>query len=466
MLNRSKNRKFFASKELLILNYSLLILFSSCSVSSQISKEANKTILKDSAASKGFIGISIYDPATGKYLYNYNATKYFTPASNTKLFSLYAGMKYLGDSLVSARYYHYGKALFINPAGDPTFLHPDYDYQPLFKLLDDAKGDIWINAYTDRINKYGKGWSHDDYNESYMTEKSKFPIYGNDVWISSSPIYPKNLLKDTIIDTAKNFGSYWAWIKPKYFADAIQSTANSMKIKITRDILINRFLIEEDPGSSDSFKIMAIPFAVNQGRTSLEILKNILHKNISHGIGVGLKTQDTILHSQPTDSLFRPMMHRSDNFFAEQTLLMASNERLGYMNDADIIDTLLNSDLKDIPQRPKWVDGSGLSRYNLFTPQSFVYILNKLKNEFGWDRLRNILPTGGEGTLASYFHKDSGFIYAKTGTLSNNCALSGFLITDKGKLLIFSILANHYQGSATPIRKASERFLEAIRHKY
>ena len=159
------------------------------------------------------------------------------------------------------------------------------------------------------------------------------------------------------------------------------------------------------------------------------------------------------------------MMHRSDNFFAEQTLLMASNEHLGFMNDEKIIDTILNLDLKDVPQRPKWVDGSGLSRYNLFTPQSFVYILNKTKNEFGWDRLKNILPTGGTGTLSNYFKDASGFIYAKTGTLSNNCALSGFLITKKGKLLIFSILANNYITGAAPIRKAVEKFLLNIREK-
>src|SRR6202000_820549 len=106
-----------------------------------------------------------------------------------------------------------------------------------------------------------------------------------------------------------------------------------------------------------------------------------------------------IIHSHPTDSLLKPMMHRSDNFFAEQTLLMVSNEHLGYMNDEDIIDTLLKTDLKDVPQKPKWVDGCGLSRYNLFTPQSFVYILNKMKDEFGMNRMKVILPTGGEGSL-------------------------------------------------------------------
>ena len=179
-----------------------------------------------------------------------------------------------------------------------------------------------------------------------------------------------------------------------------------------------------------------------------------------------MKLDFTPIHSQPSDSLFKPMMHRSDNFFAEQTLLMASNEHLGYMSDEKIIDTLLKTDLKDIPQKPKWVDGSGLSRYNLFTPQSFVYILNKTKNEFGWDRIKNILPTGGTGTLSSYYKKDSSFIYAKTGTLSNNCALSGYLITKKGKLLIFSVLANNYISGATPVRRAVEKFLLAIRENY
>ena len=89
-----------------------------------------------------------------------------------------------------------------------------------------------------------------------------------------------------------------------------------------------------------------------------------------------------------------------------------------------------------------------------------------MKNEFGWERMKNILPTGGTGTLSSYFKKDSGFIYAKTGTLSNNCALSGYLITQKGKLLIFSVLANNYITGATPVRKAVESFLLEIRKKY
>ena len=172
------------------------------------------------------------------------------------------------------------------------------------------------------------------------------------------------------------------------------------------------------------------------------------------------------VYSQPTDSLLKIMMHRSDNFFAEQTLLMVSNEKLAFMNDAKIIDTLLKTDLKELPQKPKWVDGSGLSRYNLFSPQDFVWVLTQIKNEYKWERIRETLPTGGEGTLSSSYKNYAGKIYAKTGTLSNHVALSGYLITNKGKQLIFSVLVNAHQSSAAAIRAGVEKFLTAIIDKY
>ncbi|MBK6937264.1 MAG: D-alanyl-D-alanine carboxypeptidase [Chitinophagaceae bacterium] len=176
--------------------------------------------------------------------------------------------------------------------------------------------------------------------------------------------------------------------------------------------------------------------------------------------------QKNKIHSQPTDSLLKPMMHRSDNFFAEQSLLMVSNETLGYMSDEKIIDTILKTDFKDLPQKPRWADGSGLSRYNLFTPQDFVAILSKMKNEFGMERIKVIFPTGGEGTISNYYKADSGYIYAKTGTLSGVVAFSGYLYTRKGKLLIFSTLINNHQANAADIRRTIEKFIQGVRNKY
>src|SRR6185436_8248695 len=127
------------SYSLFLISYSLFV-FTSCSVSKKISNKANSILIKDSAISKGHIGISIYEPATGKYWYNHDAEKYFVPASNTKLFSLYAGMKYLGDSLVGARVEERWNGIYIYGTGDPTFLHPDFKFQPVFDYAKSKKG--------------------------------------------------------------------------------------------------------------------------------------------------------------------------------------------------------------------------------------------------------------------------------------------------------------------------------------
>jgi D-alanyl-D-alanine carboxypeptidase/D-alanyl-D-alanine-endopeptidase (penicillin-binding protein 4) len=160
------------------------------------------------------------------------------------------------------------------------------------------------------------------------------------------------------------------------------------------------------------------------------------------------------------------MMHQSDNFLAEQCLLMVSNERLGVMSDRKIIDTLLKTDFADLPQTPRWVDGSGLSRYNLFTPQDFVAILSKMQNSFSMERLKLIFPTSGQGTLRNYYNGDSAYLFAKTGTLSGVVALSGYLYTRKGKLLVFSILVNNHRAQATEVRRALETFLQEVRSRH
>ena len=138
---------------------------------------------------------------------------------------------------------------------------------------------------------------------------------------------------------------------------------------------------------------------------------------------------------------------------------MAANEYVGEMNDAKMIDTLLNTVLKNTPQRPKWVDGSGLSRYNLFTPKDMVFILENLTANFGFARMQNILPTANEGTLTGLYKGYENRIFAKTGSLNNNTALSGYLLTKQNKRLIFSIMINNYRADAGVVKKEIERFL-------
>jgi len=277
-----------------------------------------------------------------------------------------------------------------------------------------------------------------------MISRSVMPVYGN-------IIHVKWINKDNI------------QVIPSFFS-------GTSKVE---DVLTDGFQLIKEINSNDLYfvngeeKNKDIPFT-NDILTAIQLLTDTLkNKNIGRVNDMPLPADipHNFIYSQPSDTLFRIMMHRSDNFFAEQTLLMVSNEHLGYMNDEDIIDTLLNNDLNDVPQKPKWVDGCGLSRYDLFTPQDFVYIINKMKDEFGLKRLEMILPTGNEGTLKEYYVKDSRFIYAKTGSMDNHFSISGLLITKKNKTLVFSILVNNFIGEPKEVKRSIEAFLEDIREK-
>jgi D-alanyl-D-alanine carboxypeptidase/D-alanyl-D-alanine-endopeptidase (penicillin-binding protein 4) len=444
--NSSKPRFIFY-----ILYFTFFI--SSCGVTKQISKSAQRSVLSDSSLLNAHIGISIYEPASGKYWYNYNGEKYFVPASNTKIPTCYAAMKYLGDSLVGARVSVNDKGnLLIFPSGDPTFLNPEFKYQPLLKKI---KQFNQIFLYNDnwKDERWGSGWSWNDYDASYMAERSVFPIYGNVAQFSLS--------KDTVKAIPRLSISAWAVLGYNQLTNII----TSKNFNIERGLSDNDFRLVP---SISPFRGASIPLRTDLGFVS-DLLDDTLKVEVipsSIAPGFEFNPSKEIIHSQSTDSLLKPMMHRSDNFFAEQSLLMVSNERLGVMNDEKIIDTLLKTDFKDLPQKPRWVDGSGLSRYNLFTPQDFVAILGKMKTEFGMNRIKEVFPTGGEGTISSYYKTDSGFIYAKTGTLSGVVALSGFLTTKKGKQLLFSVLVNNHNGSATAVRRAVEKFIQGIRNNY
>ena len=437
--------------QLLVLNSSLIIFLSSCSVSKEISKSAKADVLDTKALQAAHVGISIFDPSTNKYLYNYQGDKYFVPASNTKLPTCYAAMKYLGDSLTSALVDETDTSIVIIPKGDPTLLHPDFRNQPLIEFLKKQKKSIVINANNWDEDALGSGWSWNDYNESYMNERSPMPIYGNIIkWVQEidDTTKPPFIYSYPEVNWTVNFGS----------------DESNKNFNVIRDIGSNTYTLNQ---GKEKKKEQFVPFSTNGIQSTIELLAEPVGRKVFLSPEVKFqKSNFKKIHSQPTDSLLKPMMHRSDNFFAEQSLLMVSNEVLGVMNDEKIIDTLLKTDFKDFPQKPRWVDGSGLSRYNLFTPQDFVFILNKMKTDFGMDRIKNILATGGQGTISSYYKADSGFIYGKTGTLSGVVAFSGFLYTKKGKLLIFSTLVNNHQASATEVRRAVEKFLKGVREKF
>jgi D-alanyl-D-alanine carboxypeptidase/D-alanyl-D-alanine-endopeptidase (penicillin-binding protein 4) len=152
---------------------------------------------------------------------------------------------------------------------------------------------------------------------------------------------------------------------------------------------------------------------------------------------------------------------------AEQLLLTYAAENERPMSTPDIIDYMIKNHLSDLPDKPQWVDGSGLSRQDLFTPASIVKLCEKIYDEVNdEERLFNLLPQGGKtGTLKNYFKSDKPFVFGKTGTLSNVHNLSGYLKTKSGKTLIFSFMHNNYVRPTADIRKEMERILTFIHEK-
>ncbi len=407
------------------------------------------TLLRQPGLQSAQVGITLYDPATATYKYNYQGDKYFIPASNTKLFTLYAGMSYLGDSLIGMRYRETDTALFILPAGVPRLLHPAFADQPVIRLLQHTRHSIYMADPNWQDKPLGRGWAWDDYSDDYMSERSALPVYGNLIrWIY-----------DTV---SASFYSIPDINWPVRFSP----DSSKQGFSVHRDFHVNAFEITEGKGR---VREQDVPFITEDLASAATLLKDTVNKPVgirSRFPAAVANGSFTILHSRPVDSLFRPMMYNSDNFFAEQTLLMVSNELLGKMNDGRIIDTLLKGDLRNLPQRPIWVDGCGLSRNDLFSPQDFIWLLDTLQKRFGLARMKGILPTGGTGTLASYYREDAGFIFAKTGSLSGVVALSGYLITKKNHLLLFSILINNYTGSGVTVRRQMEQWVHRVRDTY
>ncbi|MFV0606515.1 MAG: D-alanyl-D-alanine carboxypeptidase [Niabella sp.] len=434
-------------KKLHVLFLLIPVLYS-CSVEQQIKRSARQQLLSVEGLKNAHIGISVYNEGEKKYVYNHQAEKYFVPASNTKIPTLYVAMKYLDDSLPGIKVQEYADRIILTPTGDPTLLDPEFTNQPVFDYLQKATKPIYATKDSIATSAWGSGWSWGDYDADYMPERSSLPIYSNVIWFYGMENgQPNHFPKG--IEAVKNFSVKTA-------------SAGNFLTGVNRDFMANNFTMNL---GAVALKEVRVPF-INSVNLQWQLLSDTVHKKITLVDNVPVNHNTFTIYSQPTDSMLSLLMHRSDNFFAEQSLLMVSNTLLGKMTNYELIDTILKTDFKDLPQKPRWADGSGLSRYNLFTPQDFVTILQKMKTTFGMERIKTIFATGGTGTLSSYYKNEKGFIYAKTGTLSGVVSLSGFLYTRKNKLLIFSVLVNNHNTSSTNVRVAVEKFIRQLRQKY
>jgi serine-type D-Ala-D-Ala carboxypeptidase/endopeptidase (penicillin-binding protein 4) len=172
-------------------------------------------------------------------------------------------------------------------------------------------------------------------------------------------------------------------------------------------------------------------------------------------------------HSAPLSEFARVLMKVSQNQYAE-TLLRTLGARSGPGTAAagqKIVREVLDG-WGVAPDAYLLVDGSGLSRYNYVSAEMLARILRQVwRDPRHHDPFVATLPIGGQdGTLARRFvgTKAAGNVRAKTGSIANTRALSGYVTTADGEPLVFSVIANSFSQPQSVVDAAADLAIERL----
>ena len=404
-------------------------------------------------------GFVVYDPKTKKIISSYNETASLVPASTTKLLTTETAMNLLGENFKWVTQLEYSGTiedgilngnLYIVGSGDPslgTNKAGAYSYRQIItdfiaatkdKGITKVNGDIIIQTGVFKLNKsqllpQNIVWlEHGNYylpvgttyeicpqNEKLIAKKAN-PFSENKNYYYISPYIGQMVYAD-------QFDGGYLTTKlpdaPAYLANNLRATMLKSSLPVTGKVITKT----TDPNPEKREVITTY-----QSPTLAEI---ILYTN-----------------------------QHSDNALAEATLRMVGFQKLGDQT-LEAGRAVVTDHLKSVgfeTEGLNYYDGSGLSRTNVVTPISQVKFLANLMNEKYYKSFYESLPIGGQtGTLKRMFNNTgNGQVFAKTGTLNKVKTLAGYMKTNSGKTLVFSLLINNYAGSVDQVKGKMEQILE------
>jgi D-alanyl-D-alanine carboxypeptidase/D-alanyl-D-alanine-endopeptidase (penicillin-binding protein 4) len=404
-----------------------IILFLICSnVYSQISsKKIDRWISKNENLKSSVVSIGIKQLNKDKKISGVGFNTSMTPASNIKILTVLGSLT-SGDTIPSIKYKISNDTLRISSTGYPFIAHPKYDDEDLETFIKSFNHIVYHKPNID-LTKYGPAWAWDDFKYYFQAERSEMPIYGN------------------VIQIVKEFND-----SIKVTPDIFQVENNvKQKEKVYRDHQENNFSI--NPSLIKAGDTIYYPFVTSR-KITMNLLESFFETSISYDEDE--LNNYKIWNSKVKDDTYSAILKDSDNLVSES---LAANISLRY-NDTISVDKGLKIILNSLDDNKiQLYDGSGLSRYNMITPSSLVSALEKIYQYFGLDRIKKIFPnnyiiTGTED-----------FVWGKTGTLKNNHNYSGYIITDKGRQYVFSIMINHFIDDLDIIKEAVSDFLKYIK---
>ena len=407
---------------------------------------------------QAFTGFYLADARTGDELAARDADKLFTPASNTKLLTAATAFAWLpADSLPALAYRVDGDTLRLWALAYPFLGGDDSPYNvEIRRRLSGWPGpvEVGLHGYTE-LARLGEGWMWDDYPYAFARERSGLPVYGNLVaaWRSEQE--------------APGGGASLTWrTRPGFLA--VGESIELARGRLRRDELSNR--LTASPATAIDDTLLAPLYGANA--LAAQLLEDFAGRPIPHhNEPLPPDWRSRTWRGLPRDEALAAMMLPSDNFLAEQLLLAAGLYR-GDLTDPRAIRRRAQDSVLQIGREAlAWADASGISHYNLVTPRALAEVVRAsfvAAGEVRADRLE-VLPQGGRtGTIADWYAGALGvpYVFAKTGTLRHNHALTGLLRASSGRWLVFSFMHNHYRGTSTDYKRAMQRALAEIREKY
>ncbi len=449
-------------------------------------------------------GIEAVDLDTGKTVYALNSEKYFTPASNTKLFTTASALALIGPDYkfhtsieTAGTIDKYGRLLgdiSIIGRGDPNLSGRTLPYSlrterklPPLHVLDEladqvvargvksVDGDIIADDSYYAYERYGEGWSQDDLVFEWGAPVSALTINDNVMFVS---ILPGANPGDKAFLNVSPFPEYYS-IDNRILTSPTGTGPRRIYINRepgSRNLTIWGNIPLDDPGASQSLAIedpadftaryfaaqlekrgVSLYGKIRTHHTELASLSTFSVTTTASAGGGADHRPPTVpapltlatYQSTPLAQDIKVINKVSQNLHAELLLRLLGREKgtAGTIEGGLEVERgfLLQADIR--PDEYILFDGSGLSRQNLVTPHAVVKLLSYASRQPWGSIYIDSLPVGGvDGSLQDRFKNTEmlGRVKAKTGSLTHVNSLSGYLTTNKGEHVVFSIFVNNH----------------------
>ncbi len=415
-------------------------------------------------------GILVQNLSSGQTLYRRESQKYFIPASNNKLLTSAAALQQLGPDfrIRTSVYQDRDGVLRVVGRGDPSL--KDAQLTILAKQLS-QKGIRQVEQLI-ADDSYFQGevvdstWEWEDVQADYGAPVSSLILNENATVLTSSPQTVGQSLEIKWMEPQEGLG--WKLennsLTVEKDAPGSVSVIRDLKgqvLKITGQLAVN-----SQPDITGLAVFDPVQHFVSHFRQSLST-EGITVKQIARATSNQNQQELASVESPTLSQLLVYMNINSNNLYAESLLRALGSKQTLEKNQTTVEAGLkvLKTTLTQLGVEPTSyfiVDGSGLSRRNLLSPQALVQVLQAMSKS---EVFRASLPVAGvSGTLKNRFVNTPamGIVQAKTGTMTGVVSLSGYVNVPNSEPLVFSIMVNQSGQPTSVVRKAMDEIVVSL----